>query len=159
MITRLGTHADTPALTNILNAVISIGGTTAYEDPVSREYFNRFLSSMNPKEFLHVAESDDGIQGMQWIEQFDPPDLHVGGIATFARPGTAQRGIGTVLLEATLKTSCDLGYELLVAKIRADNTGGLAYYTKMGFVDHSVSQNEPLKDGTPVDRIIKHFAL
>ncbi len=159
MIVRAAAMRDARQMTDILNEVIAIGGTTAYEDPLSPSYFEKLITSDDPKVFLHVVETEDGIQGLQWVEPFDPPDAHIGGIATFAKPGTAKKGIGTALFETTHKASMIAAYKVLSAKIRADNTGGLAYYGKMGFTDHSILEGEPLKDGTPIDRIIKRLSL
>ena len=158
MIIRPATPADVPQLVDILNQIIAIGGTTAYQDPLDGSYLDRFFKG-HAKTFLHVAETVDGIQGMQWMDALDPPNDHIGGIATFARPKTAQRGIGTALFDTTAAASIAAGYTELYAKIRADNTGGLAYYEKMGFRDHLVDRAVPLKDGTPVDRITKRLKL
>ena len=45
------------------------------------------------------------------------------------------------------------------ATIRADNVGGLKYYSGLGFTDYDVLKQIPLNDGTPVDRIRKRFDL
>jgi len=94
---------------------------------------------------------------MQWVRVMEAQDM--GSIATFARPGTAQKGIGSALFKATLAASHAAGYTHLDATIRADNTGGLAYYSKMGFQDHSVTKAKPLSDGTKVDRIHKRLKI
>lgn len=159
MIVRPAISTDKVQLADILNQIIAIGGTTAYENPLDPSYFDRLICAPDPKIFLTVAETEDGLQGFQWMEPFDPPDTHIGGIATFARPETKQRGVGTALFSKTRELSRQAGYDILVAKIRADNSGGLAYYAKMGFTDHEISRGEPLKDGTPVDRIHKRLTL
>lgn len=159
MIIRPIRPADVPALVKILNAIIAIGGTTAYQQPRTPEYFDHFLRPESPKVFLYVADTSDGLQGMQWVEPLDPPEDDFGGIATFAQPGTTQRGIGKTLFVATHQASLLAGYTGLHAKIRADNAGGLAYYEKMGFRDYGVEKAVPLDDGTEVDRIIKRMAL
>lgn len=157
MIIRPAVASDKEQLTDILNGVIAIGGTTAYQTPVTPEYFDSLIGNPDPKTFLHVAENDGQLEGMQWMRPMDPDCM--GGIATFARPGTAQRGIGTALFQTTRAASVAAGYALLDATIRADNTGGLAYYAKMGFQDHSVTKEVPLADGTPVDRVHKRLKL
>jgi len=157
MIIRPGRMSDRAQLTEILNAVITIGGTTAYQKPVTRDFFDPLIDSPTPKSFLHVAETETMLLGMQWVRVMEPDDM--GGIATFARPGTVQRGIGSALFQATKAASEAAGYAQLDATIRADNTGGLAYYSKMGFEDHSVTQAKPLDDGTKVDRIHKRLKL
>ena len=159
MIIREATHDDRSQMADILNPIIVAGGTTAYQDPLEPAYFNRFLDDPDPKVFLHVAQTEMGLQGLQWMSPLDPQHPHIGSIATFARPDTVQKGVGTALFAKTRQTSVDVGYTTLYAIIRADNTGGLAYYEKMGFRDHSRELAVPLKDGTPVDRITKRLML
>lgn len=159
MIIRKATPDDAAEITDILNEIIRIGGTTAYQSERTPEYFLPFIGSDDPKVFIHVAEADQKIHGCQYMEPFDPPDDHLGGIATFARPGGTQRGVGTELFRKTLAASRAAGYQDIVAVIRADNTGGLAYYTKMGFRDHCIHEAVPLTDGTPVDRVEKRLKL
>lgn len=156
MIVRRATPQDRDALAAILNEIIAIGGTTAYETPLEPAYFDRFIPPPDHRTFLHVAEADGVIVGFQWMS----PDADgMGLIATFAQPGTTQRGIGSALFEVTRACCLDAGYRLLDATIRADNTGGLAYYSKIGFKDHSVTRAVPLSDGTPVDRVHKRMLL
>ncbi len=157
MIIRRGLMSDRTQLTEILNAVIAIGGTTAYLSPVTSSFFDPLIDSDTQKTFLHVAEAEAKLLGMQWVRVMEPDDM--GSIATFTRPGTAQKGIGSALFQATLAASSAAGYDQLDATIRADNTGGLAYYSKMGFQDHSVSKAQPLEDGTKVDRIHKRLKI
>ncbi len=157
MIIRPARISDAAPLTEILNAVIDIGGTTAYQTAVEPGFFDPLIDSGDPKTFLHVAESETGLEGMQWVRPMEPTDM--GSIATFARPGTTQRGIGTALFQTTFAASMAAGYRVLDATIRADNRGGLAYYTKMGFKDHSMTKDAPLSDGTLVDRVHKRMVL
>lgn len=157
MIIRPGQMSDKAQLTEILNAVIAIGGTTAYQTPVAPSFFDPLIDSATPKTFLHVAESETVLLGMQWVRVMEPNDM--GSIATFARPGAGQKGIGSALFQATRAASLAVGYDRLDATIRADNTGGLVYYSKMGFRDHSVTKAKPLEDSTKVDRIHKRLKL
>ena len=156
MIIRKVTPQDRGPITAILNEVIAIGGTTAYEKPLEPAYFDRFIAPNDSRTFLLVAEVDGAVVGIQWMS---PDSDGMGIIATFAQAGTVQRGIGSALFQQTLKCCRDAGYTLLNATIRADNSGGLAYYSKMGFEDHSVTRAMPLSDGTPVDRVHKRMRL
>jgi L-amino acid N-acyltransferase YncA len=156
VIVRKATPQDRDAIAAILNEVIAIGGSTAYEEPLEPAYFDRFITPEDIRTFLHVAEADGVVVGFQWM---NPDETGMGIIATFAQPGTAQRGIGSALFKQTLRCCLEAGYTLLDATIRADNSGGLAYYSKMGFEDHSVTRAVPLNDGTPVDRVHKRMHL
>lgn len=59
-----------------------------------------------------------------------------------------------IIRSATLADATEMD-----ATIRADNTGGLMYYSKMGFLDHSVTKGAPFDDGTLVDRRSKRYKL
>ncbi|SFI11074.1 GNAT family N-acetyltransferase [Albimonas pacifica] len=153
---RRATPEDAPAMAAILNALIRIGGTTAYEDPLDAAYL---AGKTRDPAFAHVALDPAGaVIGFQWIEPDDAdPDLAI--IASFVAPGTAQRGVGSALFPHTRAEAVRRGYREIDATIRADNAGGLAYYARQGFVDVAVAPGVPLKDGTPVDRISRRLAL
>ena len=132
---------DAPALAELLNAVIAAGGTTALETPfTARSLAETYLTGPNVH-CCFVAEDDAGaVLGFQTLGRYPGLPEDIGDIATFARLGGTRRGIGS-------------------ATIRADNTGGLAFYSGLGFADHAVTRDMPLKDGTPVDRVHKRFVL
>ena len=73
-----------------------------------------------------------------------PPTLSARIVALFAEMLEFARTLALTAINAT---------------IRADNVGGIAFYSKQGFVDHSVTNAVPLKDGTLVDRVHKRFVL
>ena len=126
MITRYADTEDIPQMVEILNEVIAIGGTTAYQDPVDAAYFERLVNAADRQTFIHVAVADVQVEGFQWISPHPERD-GLATIATFARPGTGQRGIGTALFAATKTAAKDAGYDEIDATIRADNAGGLDY--------------------------------
>lgn len=68
-------------------------------------------------------------------------------------------GVGKALFPATQIAARDLGLTTIFAIIRADNVGGLADYSRLGFVDWRTFKGVPLSDGTKVDRIAKLFHL
>ena len=146
-------------MADLLNEIIAIGGTTAFEDPVTPQDMVDCYIKGPLLECCHVAVDDRGdVAGFQSID-FDEVPNGVGYIATFARQTPVVRGVGTALFEATRQFAKKAGLTTINAKIRADNAPGLAYYSKMGFQDHSVVRGVPLKDGTPIDRIVKLYSL
>ncbi|GAB5436581.1 GNAT family N-acetyltransferase [Falsiruegeria mediterranea] len=151
---------DVAASCRILNDIIEAGGTTAHEIPFSEALFRESFLTGVDLVCCHVAfDAGREIAGFQWlgISEDLPPDC--ADIATFARQDRAIRGVGRALFAETARVALNLGFAEINATIRADNVSGLAYYAKMGFLDHSVSHSRPLKDGTPVDRISKRFIL
>ncbi|AOO84066.1 GNAT family N-acetyltransferase [Bosea vaviloviae] len=159
MIIRPAASEDAAALVEILNEIISAGGTTAIERPLSRSEFgahylhgDRFLAC-----YVAVEPSRREPTGFQALERH--PDLpeNWADIGTFARMRPKIKGVGTALFSETRKRARELGLAAINAAIRADNTGGLAYYEKMGFTTYKTLRAIPLNDGTPIDRILKRY--
>jgi L-amino acid N-acyltransferase YncA len=155
MIVRRATVADAGAMTDILNTVIAIGGTTAHEDPkpvetVRRDYIDGpdVLASV-------VAEEAGRVVGWQsvglWQGEAD--------IGTFVAPGTQARGAGTAMFALTCAILRDKGHRRITAAIRADNRPGLAYYARIGFVDVTRDAEFALADGRVVGRVHRVFDL
>lgn len=148
-------------MAELINAIIAIGGTTAYEDPFDAASMDAAYISLPELVSCFVAEGDGrllGFQGLMW--SFDPDDPLPDGwatIGTFARVGLTQRGVGSALFAETVKAARAKGVAVIDATIRADNAGGLAFYSRQGFVDYDRLVGVPLKNGRPVDRIRKRF--
>jgi very-short-patch-repair endonuclease/L-amino acid N-acyltransferase YncA len=151
---------DAAELADLLNAVIAAGGTTALQEPFTPEALDAAYLTGPNVHCCFVAEDEDGtLLGFQTLGRYPGLPEDVGDIATFARVGGTQRGIGSALFAATAQRAAELGLSAINATIRGDNTGGLTFYAKQGFADHAVTPGVPLKDGTPVDRVHKRFAL
>lgn len=158
---RPAVEADAAELAVLLNAIIAAGGTTALETPyTARGLADAYLTG--PEVlccFVAVDRASGRLEGFQTLGRYPnlPPD--VGDIGTFARIDGKQRGVGSALFAATRQRAQALGLSAINATIRADNTGGLAFYGKMGFADHAVTPAVPLKDARPVDRVHRRFRL
>ncbi len=153
--------ADAQELADLINPIIAAGGTTAIEDPFSAEILDQeYLTGPNVR-FCFVAfdEESGRLEGFQTLIHNDSLPQGTGDIATFARIDGKQRGVGSALFAATSKEAARRGLKQLNATIRADNSEGIAFYSKMGFADHSVTEAVPLKDGTLVDRVHKRFEV
>ena len=154
-------EADAAELADLLNAIIARGGTTALEEPFTASSLaHAYLTGPDVICCFIAVDRDSGRRlGFQTLGREDHLPDDVGDIGTFARVGGTQRGVGTALFAATCAAARAAGLSAINATIRADNTGGLAFYGRMGFVDHAVTRAVPLKDGTRVDRIHKRYAL
>ena len=152
---------DAPALAELLNAIIARGGTTALEEPFTADALDRaYLTGPDVVCCFVAADRASGrLEGFQTLGRGDGLPDGVGDIGTFARVDGTQRGVGSALFAATCAEARRLGLTGINATIRADNTGGLAFYGRLGFRDHSVRAAVPLKDGAPVDRVSKRFSL
>ena len=160
MIVRPARPADTEALLAILNEIIRIGGTTAYETPLSQQDFaDHFLSGPDHIACFVAEDAQGQLLGFQALER-DPklPD-DCADIATFARRKPRVPGICAALFLETRRLAAARGFASINATIRTYNAPGLAYYTKMGFEDHSIDRDVPLQDGRLVDRVSKRFGI
>jgi L-amino acid N-acyltransferase YncA len=151
--------ADASAATSLLNAIIQIGGTTALQVPLSTDEMLEWFLAGPDVCCCHVADQAGRVIGFQTVGRYGELPDSWGDMATFAAADAMRKGIGSALFQATLAKARKLGLSHLNATIRADNTVGLAYYSRMGFVDYHVDLAVPLADGTPVDRISKQLVL
>lgn len=150
---------DGKTLCALLNEIIVIGGTTAFETELTVAEFNSHF--LEGGDFINclLVEHEGHVLGFQSL--LDRPKLEAGwaDIATFARSTPQVRGVGTALFESTIQFAVGASIDFINATIRADNQSGLSYYSKMGFNDYSVAQGVPLASGTRVDRISKKYTV
>lgn len=152
---------DASELAELLNQVIAQGGTTALEEPFTPQTLARaYLTGPDVICcFVAVDRLSGRLEGFQTLGRYPALPEDIGDIGTFARVGGVQRGVGSSLFAATRTEAARQGLSAINATIRADNSGGLAFYSRLGFADHAVRPAVPLKDGALVDRISKRFAL
>ena len=155
---REATPDDAEAMAEILNPIIEAGGTTAYQTPRTGAEMKAMIFTDDLVCAFAALDDAGRIAGFQWVER-DWDDAQLGYIASFARIAPKLPGVGRALFHATVDACRVHGLRAIIAQIRADNPGGLAFYSKMGFRDHSVRPAVPLTDGTPVDRIVKRLEL
>lgn len=159
-IVRSAVAADVDASMVILNDIIEIGGTTAFQKVLTLDEFqNYFLTGDECVECFVALSSKGVVLGFQSLRTKASLDAGWLDIATFAQRNTAIKGVGRALFAATLTHARTRGVTNINATIRADNTSGLGYYSKMGFVDYAIEEGVPLSDGRPVDRISKVYML
>jgi L-amino acid N-acyltransferase YncA len=157
---RPATPRDIAALCDLLNVIIGIGGTTAMEQPLTEAQFDDYFVGGGACLSCLVAEDPDrGVLGFQALVR--SPDLpgDWADIGTFAKAEPKTPGVGTALFAGTRTRAADLGVATINATIRADNVGGLAYYEKMGFRTYRTLEGVKLRDGRPVDRILKKYPI
>lgn len=145
---------DAAELAVILNAIIARGGTTALEVPYSAVQLER--SYIGGPDVISCMVAEDGggrLLGFQALTRHAGLPADWADIATFARQDGKVPGVGRAVFDATLAGLGALALVAINATIRADNTGGLAFYRKMGFVPYDRSPAVPMRDGTRVDRI------
>lgn len=151
---------DAPSMAQLLNTIISEGGTTALTNPVSANDIADRMAANDGRTAWHVAvDRDEAVTGFQWIAPADYLPPQAAEIATFVQVGQTGLGIGSKLFEATKAAAKSLGYGWINANIRADNEGGLIYYQSRGFVDYGRLENYEMENGQTVDKVLKRYDL
>ena len=151
---------DRHGLVDLLNEIVRVGGTTAIETPLDPATFADWFLDGARCLSCFVADAPDGVAlGFQALGTHAKLPPACGDIATFVRLGHAGRGIGRALFRRTVEAARKAGLTELNATIRADNDGGLGFYSRLGFVDHHRERDVPLQDGTAVDRLSKRYAV
>ncbi|MEM7439871.1 MAG: GNAT family N-acetyltransferase [Pseudomonadota bacterium] len=157
---RLARAEDAQAMADILNPLIEEGTSTAITGTQVAADWVELAAGQEPRSLCHVAETGDGtVVGFQYVEPDKNRPEQACQIASFARIDGGGRGIGRALFAVTSKGAKVLGYEQIIAVIRADNVSGLGYYTKMQFRDDHVYKAVPMSDGKEIDRVQKVFTI
>jgi L-amino acid N-acyltransferase YncA len=157
---RPATADDAAEMASLINEIIAIGGTTAYEDAFDRQAMHDAYVSPPNLICCTIAEENGVILGFQGLFHPDSDDPATDGwayIATFVRVGRNGGGVGRALFAETAQRARAMGVKTIDATIRADNAGGLRFYSSLGFRDYGRLTAMPLKNGIPVDRIRKRF--
>lgn len=158
MIVRPALPADAAAMAALQNRIIRIGGTTAHQVERPAEAVRAAYITGPAVVCCHVAW-DGAVLGFQAVEAWPGLPEGWGDIGTFVDPDVQARGIGTALFAATVAACRRAGLRTLNATIRADNVPGLAYYARVGFVDHARDDGWALDDGRVVGRVSRRFEL
>ncbi|MEL7213719.1 MAG: GNAT family N-acetyltransferase [Pseudomonadota bacterium] len=139
---RPATPEDAPQMCALLNAIIEKGGTTAHRTPFDT---NRMIADYVNSPYAvscFVADEDGAILGFQSLEQKKPtfplPERW-GLIATFVKMDAHGKGVGAQLFAATKEAAVEAKLTAIDATIRLENTGGRAFYSKIGFADYQTT--------------------
>jgi GNAT superfamily N-acetyltransferase len=142
-VIRRAETGDAAAMVALLNAIIAKGGTTAHRDPFDVDLMIRLYVAPPRAIACHVAERAGAILGFQALEWADPAWTGANPlpadwalVATFVSVEAQGAGVGGRLFAASLAAARAAGAIAIDATIRRENRGGLAYYSRMGFVDY-----------------------
>ncbi|MEM6381455.1 MAG: GNAT family N-acetyltransferase [Pseudomonadota bacterium] len=146
LVTRPARRSDAHSMCALLNAIIVTGGTTAHREPFTIDQMVSLYVEAPLSIACTVASEGSNLLGFQSVEWCDPnwtgedalPDDWA-VIATYVAQCAHGRGIGRLLFRETRQAAQAAGVTTIDATIRRENTGGLAYYSKMGFADYRES--------------------
>ena len=88
-------------MADLLNEIIRIGGTTAFEDPVTAQDLAGLVSQRRRLLLPCRRRQREAIAGFQALETSDAYGAGIGEISTFARQTPKTPGTGTALFKAT----------------------------------------------------------
>ena len=152
---RAMTHADVPACVQIINHTIALGGSTAHEEALEVQGFADHYC--DEPEVSNVVLLNGQIIGFQAAFEIEPGIYSIGSFTDQENP---IKGAGTAMFAKTQMDCRTRGGTSIIAKITADNSAGLAYYSKMGFLPDAIWPADHTRpNGTVVDRIVKRFEL
>lgn len=149
---------DAEAMGVLLNEIIRIGGTTAITTELSADEMREwFISGANVVSCFVAIDAGGEILGFQSLSRYGDLQEGWGDIATFASRSRQKSGVGGALFAHTRAAAAQYGFTTINASIRVDNTGGLAYYGKMGFVTYRVEDGDPRLQGRTFNRVHKLY--
>lgn len=139
IIIRKAHRSDTEQLLMVINPIIAKGGTTAHKDPFSVDaLLKRYVAPASGICTFAAFNGDQalGFQSLKWMQNAPEADVKWATIATFVGLNGQSQGVGKKLFAQTLGAAYAAGVEKIDATIRKENSGGLAFYTGLGFVDY-----------------------
>lgn len=149
---------DAEAMGVLLNEIIRICGTTAITTELSADEMREwFISGANVVSCFVAIDAGGEILGFQSLSRYGDLQEGWGDIATFASRSRQKSGVGGALFAHTRAAAAQYGFTTINASIRVDNTGGLAYYGKMGFVTYRVEDGDPRLQGRTFNRVHKRY--
>ncbi len=151
---------DTEDMRTLLNEIIRVGGTTAITNELSPDEMREWFISGDAVVSCFVAVDSDGtIAGFQSLSTYGNLPAGWVDIATFAQRSRHKSGVGGALFARTREAASRFGFAAINASIRVDNVGGLAYYSRMGFVTYLLEQGDPRAQVRMFNRVHKRFDL
>jgi L-amino acid N-acyltransferase YncA len=159
---RKATTQDAEEISAIWTVICSERIFSAVTKPFTPQEERKYISSLFDREGIFVAEIEGQIIGFQsldkWAEYSDS-FAHVGVIGTFVLPEWRKRSIGYKLARHTFNFARKHNYEKIVIYVRAKNSGAIAFYKKLGFVQKGVLSRQIKVDDQYEDEIFMELFL
>jgi L-amino acid N-acyltransferase YncA len=159
---RPATVADAQGVVDVINSVIQEGGLTALYPALTLAQEQAFIQSLGPRSVMYVAEIEGTILGVQTIEPLAPYTQamdHVAVLGTYVYRNYRQQGVGSQLAERTFAFAREQGYEKAIVYVRAGNSGGLAFYRRVGFVPKAILERQVKIDGSYDDEVLMELFI
>lgn len=155
---RTATHADAPAITEVLNWVIrdTLITFNTQEKPVQH-----ILDLMEASTPYWVAELDGQVVGYASYAQFrsGPGYAHSAEHSIALLPAAHGQGLGRVLMTCIEDHARNAAIHTLVAGISAENPAGVPFHAALGFEHSGRIPQAGFKWGRWIDLIFMHKLL
>jgi L-amino acid N-acyltransferase YncA len=143
----------------VLNPLIQSGNHTVLDRVFTIDEERSFISSFPKRGVFHVAERDPdniivGFQNVEPFAAYTGAFAHVGVIGTYVDSSGHRQGIGRLLFESTRLAALGKGYEKFFAFVRADNTGALSFYKRIGFTVIGVAKRQAKINGQYIEEVM-----
>ena len=142
----------------MLDPILSAGRYSAIEGPVPLDELAAHIARACEAGVATLACGEDGVMGFQEVL----PDEDMPGVAqvgTFVALDRHGLGIGRAMLAASEGQAGALGLGRVIGTIRGDNRGAQAFYAACGFADIGRKASYIVRNGRPIDAVVKEKAL
>ncbi len=169
LLLREATEADVPAIIGIRNQGIEDRNATLDTEPYTLEEGQAWFDAHDTRHPVIVAvdptRGDPGrpeaVVGWASLNVFNPRHGYrlVAELSVYVHRQYRARGVGSLLLDALLDRSRELGYHKVVLTAMAHNTAARALYARFGFREVGVFKEQGLVDGRWIDTVIMEKIL
>ena len=135
----------------------ALGWTGATEEKIKHISSKEFLSNLldNRENRFFIAWIGDEVVGFSLNKKINHFDVELSGI--IIRESETGKGIGSMLIESSIKAAKEDGYEVMIVKTEVYNQRAIGFYEKHGFI---LSEKGVEKvDETPIDVAILKKSL
>lgn len=138
IVVRAATPEDAAGIVAVVNPIIQAGRFTVLDTPLTVDEERRFIAGLPARSVFHVAAVGPGgpVVGFQVLEPFAAYSValaHVATVGTFVDLSLQRRGVGRALFAETAAAARRNGFEKILTYVRADNSGALSFYRRLGF--------------------------
>ena len=120
-----------------------------------------WLAERGPRHPVIVADVDGTVVGWASLNRFNPRAVydHVADFSVYVAREWRGKGIGRQLLERLIGLARSIGFHKMVLAAMADNSAGIALYTRAGFSRVGIYHEQGQLDGQWVDVVIMEKIL
>lgn len=134
---RLAVEEDLPAINEIYNQAVQLKFCTAHLLPLNLEEQARWFGQHDPNRFpVHVSMQGKQVTGWMSLGAYRPGRQaldHVAEVSYYVHKDRKGEGIGSALLEHSIRMAPELGFSILIAILLGRNQASIGLLKKFGF--------------------------